>query len=125
MSNQVLIIEDSRTQAMRLQLELMRYGLSVNICSDGATGVMKARADQPSAIILDINLPTMNGYAVCQMLKSDPKTAAIPVIMLTQRDTPTDTLAGLEIGAQDYIPKDAFAEQNVLASLRQLGVLGG
>ena len=55
--------------------------------------------------------------------EDDPATAHIPVVMLTHRDAAQDALAGLEVGAEDYIPKDSFAEQNLVESLRQLGVL--
>lgn len=123
MARTILIIEDSRTQALRLELELKRAGYRVQVCADGAAGVMKARAVQPDAIILDINLPSMNGYAVCQMLKSDSKTAAIPIIMLSNRSQPTDEQAAVELGAYDYIHKDAFSEKNIIRALHQLDLM--
>jgi DNA-binding response OmpR family regulator len=123
MQQRVLLVEDSRTQALRIQLELVRYGLKVEIASNGDRGMAAVRSSPPDAIILDVDLPDTNGYNLCRMLKGDAATAHIPVVMLTHRDAAEDALAGLEVGAEDYIPKDTFAEQNLVESLRQLGVL--
>jgi DNA-binding response OmpR family regulator len=123
MSNRILLVEDSRTQALRLRLELLRYGLQIDIAQTGRAGLEAARAARPDAIILDVDLPELDGYSVCRTLKADPATAHIPIVMLTHRDQANDALAGLETGALDYIPKDAFAAQNLLAALQQLGVV--
>ena len=123
MSNRVLLVEDSRTQALRLRLELLRYGLEIDIAQTGKAGLEAARAARPDAIILDVDLPELDGYSVCRTLKVDPATAHIPIVMLTHRDQANDALAGLETGALDYIPKDSFAAQNLLAALQQLGVI--
>lgn len=123
MPSRILLVEDSRTQAVRIQLELMRYGLTVDIATDGNNGLFVARNQMPDAIVLDVDLPEINGFELCQMLKTDPATAHIPIVMLTHRDEATAALAGLESGAEDYIPKDAFAEHNLVESLRHLGML--
>ena len=123
MPQRVLLIEDSRTQALRIQLELLRYGLAVEIASSGDRGMASVRDNAPAVIILDVDLPDTSGYRLCQTLKGDPATAHIPVVMLTHRDAAEDTMAGLQVGAEDYIPKDSFAELNLVESLRQLGVL--
>jgi DNA-binding response OmpR family regulator len=123
MQNRVLLVEDSRTQALRFQLELLRYGLAVDIASSGDRGIAAVRSSPPDAIILDVDLPDINGYTLCRTLKQDPATAQIPVVMLTHRDDARDALDGLEVGAEDYIPKDSFAEQNLVEALRQLGLL--
>jgi putative two-component system response regulator len=65
----------------------------------------------------------MNGFQVCQRLKTDPKTAGIPVIMLTRYDEAEAVLIGLQAGAVDYIPKDAFAGAVLLETMRQMGLL--
>ncbi len=123
MPHRILLVEDSRTQALRLQLELLRYGFAIEIATNGLGGLMSARAQQPDLIVLDVDLPEMDGYTVCRELKADRRTAHIPVVMLTRRDDAQDALAGLELGAVDYIPKDAFAEHNLVESLRHLGLL--
>ena len=123
MSNQILLVEDSRTQALRIQLELARHGLKLMIARDGISGLEAARTHRPDVIVLDVDLPDLDGYAVCHAIKSDRMIEHIPIIMLTQRDAAHDTITGLQVGAVDYIPKDAFAEENLVEALRQLGVL--
>ena len=123
MQPRVLVVEDSRTQALRFQLELARYGLNVEVASDGASGLAAARDRRPDAIVLDIDLPTLDGYSVCRALKGDPTTAQIPVVMLTRCDDAQAALAGLDVGAVDYIPKDSFAEDNLIQTLQQLGLI--
>ncbi len=71
-------------------------------------------------IILDVELPTLNGYETCRCLKDSPTTANVPVIMLTSRDGLSDTLNGLELGVTDYIAKDAFAEATLVQTIRLL-----
>jgi DNA-binding response OmpR family regulator len=123
MSSRVLLVEDSASQALRLRLELQRYGVAVDVAATGLDGLNAARTARPHVVVLDVNLPDLDGYTVCRRLKADPETSHIPVVMLTGRDDAQDALAGLEIGAVDYIPKDAFAEYNVIESLRHLGLL--
>jgi len=123
MSNRILLVEDSRTQALRIQLELLHHGLAVDIATTGRLGLNAARSRKPNAIVLDIDLPEMDGYDLCRALRTDPTTAHIPIVMLTHRDEAHDALSGLESGADDYIPKDAFAEHNLVESLRHLGML--
>jgi DNA-binding response OmpR family regulator len=119
----ILLVEDSRTQALRFQLELARHGLTVEIASTGDRAMAAVRDRQPAAIVLDVDLPDTTGYQLCRMIKGNPTTAQIPVVMLTHRDAAHDALEGLQVGAEDYIPKDSFAEQNLVESLRQLGIL--
>jgi CheY-like chemotaxis protein len=123
MPKHVLIVEDSRTQAIRLQLELQRYELVVEVAMTGTAGLKAAQQQVPDVIVLDVELPGINGYTLCRTLKADPRTAHIPVVMLTRHDQADETLKGLAVGADDYIPKDAFAEQNLVESLRHLNIL--
>lgn len=116
----VLIVEDSPVQAQKLRLTLEEEGWRVLWAADGQEGLDAARREKPDVIVLDIQLPTLNGFQVARGLKADPKTADIPIIMLTTRDNALDALTGLEAGAIDYVPKDAFAEAVVLETIRQL-----
>jgi DNA-binding response OmpR family regulator len=118
----ILIVEDSPTQALRLKLVLEKAGLEVEIAQSGQDGLAQAMANLPRAVVLDVNLPDIDGFQVCQQLKSQAQTVDIPVIMLTVKDRATDTLSGLEAGADAYIPKDDFAETNLLQALRDLGI---
>lgn len=125
MNKSVLVIEDSPTQALALRALLEINDLDVTLTHTGAEGLTLARALQPAAIILDIQLPDMDGFQVCQTLKHWPETITLPVIMLTQYDEPTAIVHGLQLGALEYIPKDAFADSVLLGTLRQMGVITG
>jgi DNA-binding response OmpR family regulator len=119
----ILIVEDSPTQAEQLAGQLAQRGLNILLATDGPEALRTVDEHQPAAVILDVNLPSMSGYQVCRRLKRDENTAHIPVIMLTSSDSSDDTLRGLNVGATDYIPKDAFATDNLVATLQGIGVL--
>ncbi len=119
----VLVVEDSATQALHLQALLEEAGLQVIWAPDGQTGLSKARRTQPDLIVLDVQLPDMNGFQVCQDLKSRNDTRAIPIIMFTRHDDPEAVVLGLQSGVTDYIPKDAFADAVLVETLRQMGLM--
>ncbi|MEJ2211808.1 MAG: response regulator [Anaerolineae bacterium] len=119
----ILVVEDSTTQALHLRTLLEQQGLDVLWARDGAEGVQLALQNVPDLIVLDIQMPEMNGFEVCQRLKESAETAEIPVIMFTRYDDAQSVLSGLEKGAIDYIPKDAFAEAVLLETLREMGFL--
>jgi DNA-binding response OmpR family regulator len=119
----ILLIEDSPTQADQIAAQLRNYGFQVEIAGDGPDGLRAVDESEPDLILLDINLPSMSGYQVCSRLKRDQNTAHIPVIMLTASDSSDDILRGLNVGATDYIAKDAFAADNLITTLRALGLL--
>ncbi len=114
----VLIVEDSPTQAKRIAASLSSYGLEIVIAVDGLEGLRLVSDRRPDAIVLDVNLPQMDGYQVCRRVKRDTTTAHIPVIMLTAADSSEATVQGLEVGADDYIPKDVWANENLVTALR-------
>lgn len=119
----ILIVEDSPTQALRLRDLLEHERLCVIWARDGREGLLLAQEKRPDLIVLDIKLPEMDGFEVCRRLKSMAETADIPVIMLTRYDDARSVLSGLETGAVDYIPKDAFSEAVLLETLRQMGLI--
>jgi DNA-binding response OmpR family regulator len=119
----ILLIEDSATQALHLKVLLEQERLKVTWASAGQMGLKMARQLLPDLILLDVQMPDMNGFQVCQQLKDAKGTAAIPVIMLTRFDDPETISLGMQIGVIDYIPKDAFADVVLLETLRQMGVI--
>lgn len=125
MNKSVLVIEDSPTQALALRALLEINDLDVTHAATGAEGLALARTLKPAAIILDIQLPDMDGFQVCQTLKHWPETISLPVIMLTQYDEHTAIVHGLQLGALEYIPKDAFADSVLLGTLKQMGIITG
>jgi DNA-binding response OmpR family regulator len=121
----ILIIEDSATQALHLKLLLEQEGLQVSWASAGQIGLKMARQLHPDLILLDVQMPDMNGFQVCQRLKKVIDTSSIPIIMLTRFDDPETVRLGMQIGVTDYIPKDAFADAVLLETLRQMEIIGG
>ncbi|GAC1473678.1 MAG: response regulator [Isosphaeraceae bacterium] len=115
----VLIVDDSPADRALFRTILSRAGYSVHEESRGGDAVSRAREVRPHAIVLDVNLPDMDGHSVCRALKTESETAVIPVLMLTVRDNDADVLAGLEAGADDYVAKDSDPAI-VLARIRRL-----
>lgn len=101
----ILIIDDEQDVIDMLTLSLSKAGLKVRSATDGVAGLTKARQEQPALIVLDLMMPKMPGFEVCKLLKTDPVTRAIPVIMLTAKAEEIDRVLGLEIGADDYVTK--------------------
>ncbi|MBI5931973.1 MAG: response regulator [Chloroflexi bacterium] len=123
MAHDVLLVEDSSTQAEQIKNTLENTGLTVLVVGDGPEAIREAMTNPPRLIVLDINLPSMDGYQVCRRLKRNPDTRDIPVIMLTEQSSAKDTMTGLQAGADDYIPKDIFAGEHLLDTLRELGLI--
>lgn len=121
----VLIVEDSPAQALALKHLLKAEGLHVLWAPDGQAGVALAQQHLPDAIVLDVEMPKMGGFEACRHLKEDPQTADIPIVMLTVRDDAVAALRGIDLGAVDFIPKDAFSGPVLLETLRQLHILPG
>ena len=118
----ILIVEDSPPQALKLKLALESTGCQVHWAETGLGGLDIAQQKHFDLVVLDIELPDINGFEVCKKLKADPNLTNIPVVMLTTRDHAEDVLNGLEVGAVDYIPKDAFAEAVLIETIRQMNV---
>jgi CheY-like chemotaxis protein len=119
-----LIIEDSTVQAASVGELLRSNGLQVLHAPDGEEGLMMAQRFLPDVIVLDLKLPGLDGLSVCKYLAASPRTAALPVIILTQYADQADTV-NAEIGHQavEFIPKDSFADKVLVATLRELGIL--
>jgi len=123
MAETVLLIEDEQDVVDLLRYNLNRAGFTVSIANNGLEGLEKARDERPEIIILDLMLPEMPGEKVCKALKEDASTAAIPIIMLTAKSQPEERIQGLELGADDYVPKPFSPKELVLrvqALLRRL-----
>jgi two-component system phosphate regulon response regulator PhoB len=93
---------------------LKQSGFSVLTASDGPSGLEKAKKERPALIILDLMLPEMDGKDVCRILKSDPFTQPIPILMLTAKAEEVDRVIGFELGADDYVTKPFSPRELVL-----------
>lgn len=119
----MLVIEDEADVLALIRYNLSRAGFRVLVEKDGLSGLKAARREFPDAVVLDLMLPEMRGEDVCRELKANPATAAIPVLMLTAKARPEERIAGLELGADDYLAKPFSPRELILrlqAVLRRL-----
>ena len=110
---QILVVEDDPDIADLIRHYLEKSGHAVQVLGSGAAVLPRVRAERPDLIVLDLMLPGLDGLVVCQALRSDPATAAIPIIMVTARADEADRVAGLELGADDYVTKPFSAKELV------------
>jgi PleD family two-component response regulator len=115
----VLIVEDSPTQALKVATTLIAYGARIRIASDGLEGLRSVHELKPDLVVLDIYLPKMDGYQVCSRLKRNEETAHIPVVMLTAWDLAEAVDKSKTVGANDYVLKDEFASDKLIAILHR------
>ena len=101
----ILLVEDSEQIWDFLSRRLARRGHEVSLAHDGEDGVMKAQSLQPDIILLDMNLPIMDGWTVARTIKADPATRALPIIALTAHAMSGDREKTLQAGCDDYHPK--------------------
>ena len=113
----ILLVEDEATLTDTLAENLTEEGHEVVKAHDGETGLTLIRSHIPDLIVLDIMLPALDGLSVCRIIRKDPSTSHIPIIMLTARGTEVDKIVGLESGADDYIVKP-FGLGEFLARVR-------
>ena len=113
----VLVVDDEVRLAEGLRRGLEAEGFAVDVAHDGVDGLWLARENEYAAILLDVMLPGMHGHAVCQALRADE--VWTPVLMLTAKDAVADEVAGLDVGADDYLAKP-FSFAVLLARLRAL-----
>lgn len=107
----ILIVEDDFDISNMLRIYFGGQGFDINVAARGSEALTMARQQLPHLIILDIMLPDMDGYAICKQLRQTPRTSHIPIIFLTQKDERSDRIAGLELGADDYITKPFDIEE--------------
>jgi len=107
----ILVVEDDLDIANMLRIYFDSQGYEVHVAGRGGDALELCRKKLPQVIVLDIMLPDMDGYEVCKRLRSNLRTSHIPIMFLTQRDERTDKIAGLELGADDYITKPFDIEE--------------
>jgi DNA-binding response OmpR family regulator len=112
----VLIVEDEASIASFVSLYLKNAGYGVKTAASGSEALAQATAETPSLIILDLNLPDIDGIEVCRRLR---KTSDVPILMLTARDEDVDKIIGLEVGADDYLTKP-FNPRELVARVKSV-----
>ena len=121
--SRILVVEDDPDIAELIRHYLEKSGYVVDRLASGAAVIPRLKVQRPDLVILDLMLPELDGLMVCQAMRSNPETALIPIIMLTARSEEADRIAGLELGADDYVTKPFSPKElaaRVAALLRRL-----
>jgi len=113
----VLVVEDEEDIQELVQFNLAKDGYRVAAVRSGEEALKKIRHEPPDLILLDLMLPGLNGLEVCRVVRADPRTQSIPILMITARGEEADIVSGLELGADDYLPKP-FSPRVLLARIR-------
>jgi len=119
MSKKILIADDEQNIVISIEFLLRREGFEVLVAGDGEEALAKVRAEKPDLVLLDVMMPKMNGFDVCQALRSDPEQSATRILMLTAKGRDTEVSKGLGLGADGYMTKP-FSTKELLAEVRKL-----
>lgn len=104
-SKKILIIEDDPSFSRAINHIIQKEGYDVISASNGMTGLKMAKEDKPDLLILDVMLPGLDGFEVCNRLRHDPQTVGLPIIMLSAKGQDADKTTGLKVGANAYLTK--------------------
>jgi two-component system, OmpR family, alkaline phosphatase synthesis response regulator PhoP len=113
MEKKILVIEDDPATSRLVDYSLRHEGYQVITASNGLEGVRKARSESPDLVILDVMLPGMDGFEICQRLKSEPITAQLPILMFSAKAQEIDRDTGIKVGADDYLTKPSAPSEIV------------
>ena len=113
----ILIVDDEADLVELVSYNLKKEGFTVDSASGGEAALTKMRKDKYDLVILDLMLPGIQGLELCRILRNNPKTAGLPIIMLTAKGEEVDRILGLEMGADDYITKP-FSPRELVARVR-------
>lgn len=118
-AKKILIVEDEQDILQLVKLYLEKEGFRTVTAATGAEGLKQVKEEKPDLIILDLMLPELDGLEVCKRLRSASETAMLPIIMLTAKAEESDTVIGLELGADDYVTKP-FSPKALMARVKAL-----
>ncbi len=110
----ILVVDDEPEAVELLEFNLKQAGFDVITAEDGAEALKKARTASPDLIVLDLMLPEVDGLEICKMLRRDPETASVGIVMVTAKAAEIDRILGLELGADDYVTKPFSPRELVL-----------
>ena len=119
MKPKILVVDDEPDALEVLGFKLKEAGYIPIFAKDGSRAIAAARDERPALIVLDLMLPEVDGLEVCKILRRDPATAMIPIIMLTARAAEMDRVLGLELGADDYVTKP-FSPRELVLRIKKL-----
>ncbi len=119
MKPKILVVDDEPDALEVLGFKLKEAGFTPIFAKDGSRALASARDERPALIVLDLMLPEIDGLEVCKILRRDPATAMIPILMLTARAAEMDRVIGLELGADDYVTKP-FSPRELVLRIKKL-----
>ncbi len=119
MAKKVLVVDDEPAIVLMVRSRLTNAGYEVEEANDGREAIQKTKEWAPDLVIMDVMMPRPNGVQVCRMLKDDPDTRAIPIVLLTAKSTESDQFWGQESGADAYLTKP-YDPQELLATVARL-----
>lgn len=115
----ILIVEDEADIANLIQLYIKKEGYHTALAKTGTEALKSVTSERPDIVILDLMLPEMDGLEVCKRIRNNSETAFLPIIMLTAKADESDTIVGLELGADDYVTKP-FSPKTLLIRMKAL-----
>jgi len=118
-AKKILVVEDDKDILQLVKLYLENEGFRTSTAANGAEALKLVKAEHPDLIVLDLMLPEIDGLEVCRKLRVAPQTAMLPIIMLTAKSEESDTIVGLELGADDYVGKP-FSPKALVARIKAL-----
>ena len=119
MSKKVLIADDEPNIVVSLEFLMKREGHQVSVARDGAAALEAIRRDKPDLVLLDVMMPRLTGFEVCQSVRADESLAGVKILMLTAKGRDTDLAQGLGVGADAYMTKP-FSTKELAAKVRQM-----
>ena len=119
MPKKIMVVDDEPYIARVIKFKLEQEGYTVISANDGITGLSKIKEEKPDLVLLDVMMPGMSGYEVCQKIKGDAELAGIPVVILTAKGQERDREQGFSMGASDYITKP-FSPNRLLELVKSI-----
>jgi DNA-binding response OmpR family regulator len=119
MSKRILIVDDEPNIVISLEFLMMREGHEVRVARDGEAGLAAVRTHRPDLVVLDVMMPKLDGFAVLEAVRSDPKLAATRILMLTAKGREAEMAKGLALGADAYMSKP-FSTRDLVDKVKEL-----
>ncbi|HET8541076.1 MAG TPA: response regulator [Anaeromyxobacter sp.] len=119
MSKRILIVDDEPNIVVSLEWLMKREGFDTAVAADGEAALAAVARDAPDLVVLDVMLPTMNGFEVCRRIRSEPRWSGIKILILTAKGRDTEVAKGLGLGADAYVTKP-FSTKDLVAQIKQM-----